>query len=103
MSRLLEADAPGQLLELVPADDQLARLAIHVAQAGPGGDDAVQAAWTRCCRQGSSSASRFGAAFPQAKRTASRTGRAFAARSRTLVAPPRPHAPLTGVNAAGCD
>src|SRR5206468_9147314 len=42
---LLEADPPGQLLQLVASDDQLARQAVDVAQAGAGGNDAVQPAW----------------------------------------------------------
>ena len=44
MGRRFEAHAPGQLLELVAADDQLASVPIDVAQAGPGGHHAVKPA-----------------------------------------------------------
>lgn len=44
MRRFLETDPPSQLVELIAANDQLAGLAIDVAQAGLGGDDSVEAA-----------------------------------------------------------
>ena len=42
--RLLECDLAGERLELVAADDELARESVDVTQTGLGGDDAVEAA-----------------------------------------------------------
>src|SRR5436190_6275973 len=42
MRGFLEADAARQLPQLVAADDQLAGLAVDMAQAGLGGDDAIE-------------------------------------------------------------
>ena len=44
MRRFLKADTTGQLLELVPADDQLAGLAVNVTQARLSRDDPVETA-----------------------------------------------------------
>jgi hypothetical protein len=42
--RFLEADTARQLAQLIAPDDEPASLSVDVAQAGPGGDDAVEAA-----------------------------------------------------------
>src|SRR5213083_128143 len=44
MRRFLERHMARQLPELVPADDQLTGLAVHVAEARLGGDDTIKTA-----------------------------------------------------------
>jgi hypothetical protein len=40
--RSLEADAAGELAELVAADDELSRLSVYMAEAGLRGDNAIE-------------------------------------------------------------